>query len=130
MIASYFGQREVAAVLLAHGAAPALRDALGRTAERLAVFPTVARAIRLCRGLPMVKSAHLAQLHAPHTHQYTSPALGLELTAALPGDAFAGWPASEPLVVFGLGDDALSRLARLSPPIYVASSPVEDDPAR
>jgi hypothetical protein len=106
-------------VLRARGAALDLRDGLGRTAERFAVFPMIARLIRLCRRLEMVKSAYLAQIHAPVTHQFTSPVVGLELTAPLPGDAFASWPADEPVVAFGLGEDAVSRLVRLTQPAYV-----------
>ncbi|MBA3540416.1 MAG: YqcC family protein [Deltaproteobacteria bacterium] len=123
MIATCFGRRDVAAVLLARGATVDLRDTLGRTAERFAVFPMIARVIRLCQRLPMVKTAHVAQIHAPVTHQFTSPVLGLELTAALPADGFASWPADEPLVAFVLGDDAMSRLVRLTPPVYVAPAP-------
>ena len=122
MVASYFGQREVVDVLRAAGADPELRDALGRTAERLAVFPTIHRVIGLCRTLPMVSRAYVAQLHAPATHQFTTPVLGLELSAALPADAFASWPASDPIVAFVLADDAVSRLVRLTPPIYIATS--------
>ena len=104
------------------GDAAALIDLL-RELDALAedpVLATVARVIELCRTLPMVRSAYVVQLYAPHTGQLTTPALGLELAAALPPDAFASWPATTPLVVFGLGDDAISRLARLTPPVYVA----------
>ena len=119
MVASLFGHRDVCELLLARGADPALRDTFGRTAERLAVFPTIGRAIRLCRELDMVVAAYVAQLHAPATHQYTTPMLGLQLSGPLPGDAFAAWPAAEaPIVVFVLGDDPTSRLMRLAPPIY------------
>ena len=89
--------------------------------ERPAVLATIDRVIALCQTLPMVKAAYVVQLYAPHADQLTSPALGLDLTAPLPPGAFAGWPASEALVVFGLGDDAISRLARLTPPVYTLS---------
>jgi len=118
MIATYFGLRDVAELLRARGADPDLRDGLGRTPERFAEFPSIARLIRLCRRLEMVKAAYIAQIHAPVTHQFTSPVVGLELTAPLPGDAFAAWPADEPVVAFGLGEDAVSRLIRLTPPAY------------
>jgi len=118
MVATCSGRRDVADALVACGADPSLRDELGRTAERFAVLATIGRAIRLCRTLPMVVSAYLAQVHAPASHQFTSPVLGLELDAPLPGDAFASWPASEPVIVLGLGDDAWSRLVRLAPPIH------------
>ncbi len=118
MLAVYFGQREVAAVLRSHGADESARDYLGRSAERLGVFQIVARVIELCRRLPMVASAYVAQIHAPVTHQYTTPVLGLELTGALPGDAFAAWPADHPIVAFVLAEDAVSRLVRLAPPVY------------
>jgi hypothetical protein len=119
MVATFFGHREVAELLVARGADPAVRDTLGRTAERFAVFPTIGRAIRLCRELDMVIAAYVAQIHAPSTHQYTTPMLGLQISQPLPGEAFAAWPAAEaPIVVFVLGDDPTSRLMRLAPPIY------------
>jgi uncharacterized protein YqcC (DUF446 family) len=118
MTATYFGQREIAALLRARGAAPLERDAWGRTADRFAVYPTIARVIRLCRVLPMVKAAYVAQIHDPIAQQYTTPVLGLDLTAPLPGDAFAGWPAGDPIVAFALADDAVSRLVRLTRPVY------------
>ena len=123
MVATYFGQREIAARLLAHGA-PAqaqARDAWGRTAERFAVYPTIARVIRRCRELPMVTAAYVAQIHDPVAHQFTTPVLGLELSAPLPPEALAGWPPDEPLVAFVLGEDAMSRLVRLTRPVYRAS---------
>ena len=89
-------------------------------AQRAAARATAQVAIERCRALAMVEAAYLAQLYAPVTDQLTTPVLGLALSAPLPPDAFAGWPAVEhPLVVFALGDDALSRLVRLAEPIYV-----------
>lgn len=84
------------------------------------VRETIARVIAICERLPMVKAAYVVQFFAPHTGQLTTPALGLELDAALPADAFAAWPENEPLIVFGIGDDGMSRLARLTPPVYTA----------
>lgn len=81
---------------------------------------TATHAREFCMRLPMVAAAYLIQLHAPHANQLTTPALGLVLTGPLPADAFASWPAQLPLVVFALGDDAISRLARLTEPIYRA----------
>lgn len=121
MVATYFARPDVAAALQAAGADPALRDAWGRSAERLAVFPTIARLIGLCARLPMVRAAYLAQVHTPALHQYTTPLVGLELSASLPADAFAGWPADDPIVAFALADDAVSRLVRLGPPVYTAT---------
>jgi uncharacterized protein YqcC (DUF446 family) len=119
MVAEYFGHREVAAVLRARGADEHLRDSWGRTAERISVFQTAARVIAVCRRVPAIASAYLVQVHAPVTHQYTTPALGLELAGPLPPDAFAGWPADQPIVVFVVGaEDALSRLVRLAPPVF------------
>jgi hypothetical protein len=92
------------------------------------VFPTVARVIALCRRLPMVVSAHVAQIHAPVTHQYTTPVLGLALAAPLPGDAFAGWPAELPIVVVVLADDAVSRLVQLAPAVYTRPAAREPHP--
>jgi len=118
MVATFFGQREIAELLRAAGAEPRERDAWGRTADRFAVYPTIGRVIRLCRRLPMVKTAHLAQIHDPIMQQYTTPVLGLELSAPLPADAFATWPPDDPLVVFELAADAVSRLVRLTRPVY------------
>lgn len=118
MTATFFDQRATAKLLRAAGAEPLERDAWGRTADRFAVYPTIARVIRLGRRLPMVKAAHVAQVHDPAAHQYTSPAVGLDLAAPLPADAFASWPADDPIVAFVLADDAVSRLVRLTRPVY------------
>ncbi len=118
MVATYFGYQEAIAILRAVGADEYVRDAWGRTAERLAVFQTIARAIAVCRGLPMVRAAYVAQVHAPMGHQYTTPVLGLELTAQLPADVFASWRAEHPMVAFVLAEDAVSQLVRLCPPVY------------
>jgi hypothetical protein len=126
MVATFFGQREIAQLLRANGAEPLERDAWGRTADRFAVYPTIARVIRLCRQLPMVKAAYVAQIHDPVAQQFTSPVLGLELSAPLPADAFAGWPADDPIVAFGLADDAVSRLVRLTRPVYTCDAAPED----
>ena len=117
MLARYVGAGELAAALLAAGANPALRDAWGRTPDRLAVFATYARLIRTCSRLTMVTAVHAGQVLA-WTDQVTSPLAGLTLSAALPGDALQGWPADEPVVVMATGTDALSRLLQLSPPLY------------
>ena len=120
MVATFFGQREIAERLRAAGADPLDRDAWGRTADRFAVYPTIARVIRLCRRLPMVQVAYVAQIHDPIGHRFTTPVLGLELSAPLPGDAFAGWPADDPILAFVLAGDAVSRLVRLTGPVYTA----------
>lgn len=94
-----------------------------RELDAVAADPVLAmidRVVARCRTLPMVAAAYVVQLYAPHTGQLTTPALGLALTGPLPADAFAGWPVTEPLIVFGLGDDAISRLARLTTPVHVA----------
>lgn len=124
MVATFFGQREIAELLRAKGAEPLERDAWGRTADRFAVYPTIARVIRLCRRLPMVRAAYVAQIHDPVAGQFTSPVLGLELSAPLPADAFEGWPADDPIVAFGLADDAVSRLVRLTRPVYTPRPPL------
>ena len=80
--------------------------------------------LRSLDGRRQGRIAHLVQLHAPHTGQLTTPALGLVVDGPLAPDAFATWPsATHPLIVFLLGDDAISRLARLTPPIYLADRP-------
>ena len=68
-LARFFDQPAVAALLIARGADLEARDALGRLPDQLAVFPTIARAIRRCRRLAMVRAAYVTQLHAPATHQ-------------------------------------------------------------
>lgn len=88
------------------------------------IHATLARVTALCAEHPAIRLAHLVQLHAPHTGQLTTPALGLVLDGPLAPDAFAAWPATtHPLIVFVLGDDAISRLTRLTPPIYIAERP-------
>lgn len=119
MVATAFGQRELIEILVHHGADPGARDVWGRTAERYAIFATLARVIEVCRGLPMVGSAYVAQIHDPVGLRYTTPLVGLELDGALPADAFGGWPTDDPIVVFVLGDDAVSQLVRLTGPVYV-----------
>ena len=122
MAATFFGQREIAALLRAKG--DGQRDAWGRTADRFAVYPTIARVIRLCRRLPMVQAAYVAQVHDPVGQQFTSPVVGLELSAPLPADAFANWPAADPIVAFALAEDAVSRLVRLTQPVYTPRPPL------
>jgi len=122
MIATLLGHREAAAVLLARGADAGLRDELGRTAERFAVFPAIGAAIRTCRGIAEVEAAYVSQLHAPATHQFTTAMLGLQVSAALPADAFAAWPGELAVLVFVLGDDPTSRLIRLAPPVYLRAA--------
>jgi uncharacterized protein YqcC (DUF446 family) len=93
-------------------AAPASRvpPGLARFLERLIVH---------LRQLPAVKEAYIAQLFFPTTEQLTSPVLGLVLDGALAPDAFAPLGTEDPLVVMALGEDAISRLVRLGPPLYV-----------
>lgn len=79
----------------------------------------ITKLVALCRTLPMIKAAHLVQIHAAHSSQTTSPILGLELTSPLPANAFAAWPEGDPLVIVALSDDLLSRFIRLTTPIYV-----------
>lgn len=124
MVATFFGQREIAELLRAKGAEPRERDAWGRTADRFAVYPTIARVIRLCRRLPMVKAAYVAQIHDPIGQQFTTPVVGLELSAPLPADAFASWPADDPIVAFALAEDAVSRLVRLTRAVYTPRPPL------
>lgn len=118
MVAKYFRCDAAAELLLEFGARWQVRDAAGRSAERFTLFGTMARLIVFCARLPVVKSAYLADLHAPRTEEYTSPLVGLELEGPLPADAFAGWPADEPIVAFALADDAVSRLLALTPRVY------------
>ena len=122
MIARVVGATAVADVLLARGANAELRDAWGRTADRLTVFRTAARLLRACTRLPVVAMVHVGQVLAV-TNQVTSPVVGLTLTGALPDDALAGWPADDPIVALAMGDDAMSRLLRLTAPVYTRPAP-------
>jgi hypothetical protein len=80
------------------------------------------RLVRFLVDQPAVKAAWFASLHFPITGQYTTPIVALELDGTLTPDAFAGWPASDPIVVMGLAADAVSRMIQLSEPIYRRSS--------
>ncbi len=87
-----------------------------RVAPKLASF--LERLVAHLRQLPAVKEAYIAQLFFPTTEQLTSPVLGLVLDGALAPDAFAPLGTDDPLVVMLLGEDAVSRLVRLGPPLY------------
>ncbi len=122
MLARYFGQTAAARVLLENGADATLCDRWNRGADRHAIFQSIARLIGLCERLPAVKAAYLADLHLPASEQFTSPLIGLELSGALPPDAFASWPPSEPALVFAVSEDPVSKLMKLSEPVYRAST--------
>jgi|GEM_PF-1792901 len=95
-----------------------------RSVDELATEHPVAalieRTIALGRRLPMVRAAYVVQFYAPHSGHLTTPAVALEINANLPPDAFADWPKTSPAIVFGLGSDPLSNLARLTTPVYQA----------
>lgn len=78
----------------------------------------IERAVEICTREPMIEAAYLVQLFAPASNQTTSHVLALELSGPLPPNAFAAWPADEPVVILQLNDDVWSRLIRLTKPIY------------
>lgn len=79
--------------------------------------------VACCERLPMVRAAHLAQIYAPLSEELSSALVAFDLSAPLPPDAFSGWPAEHPMIAFVLGNDAVSRLVRLTRPAYSASDP-------
>lgn len=125
MVARAFDRRDVAAVLAAHGADPGLRDALGRDADAMGALAVAARLARILPRSPSVHAAWFARLHLPVSHQLTTPVVALELTGPLAPETFAGWPPDQPITVMAMGEDAVSRLLRLGPPIYRREEPLD-----
>ncbi len=118
LLAIAFGCDAAEHLLLQRGADATLTDRNGRNAADWRILRLQARLRRIFPTLGGVRSARLAQLYFPDSRRFSTALVALELDGALPPDAFAALPATDPAVLMPLGGDAISRLAQLEPPFW------------